>query len=174
VLYGATSSVLAAHASVRWTPGAFFDADIFAWPRCVRAYDGLLLNSADCAERMMVRGFVGSTWPDAATIFVRPKRDTKEWNGAVWAAGEFRAWCRTACTGVVAGIAATCLVGSSRPFEPLANGKRNRPDQGSASYIRGKVDACVGEREGAVILDAEQIDLGHAHVERPDDKFDHR
>lgn len=116
VLYGAVSFIDVAGASGRWRPGVFAGPEVFTYQNWARHYGDMLLNSPDATQLTTVGGFAADARPADEDIFVRPQHDTKSLVGAVWRAGEFRAWCEQASRGDYAGVGAATPIVVGKPF----------------------------------------------------------
>jgi hypothetical protein len=100
VCYGSTSFVVACKESGRFLPGVWHDDERFSYGAWAENLGAMLLNSPDATRRTTIGEYAAAAVSDPGEpVFARPERDLKEFNGAVWAAGELRDWCAKIAAG---------------------------------------------------------------------------
>ena len=104
VVYGAVSFIKAVQDSGKWPLSVFGTPETFTYEAWAEHYNEMLLNSPDSTQLTTIGEFCSDSRDPEEDIFVRPQHDTKSLVGAVWRAGEFKAWCQTAQEGKFAGV----------------------------------------------------------------------
>jgi hypothetical protein len=93
LVYGTTNLVDVVSRHRPWTPGVFFDPAQFTYTAWAVHYGAHLLNSPDETVRTTLGQVLNLALPQP-DVFVRPERDLKEFNGAVWETDRFLAFAR--------------------------------------------------------------------------------
>lgn len=91
--YGSTLAVALAARDRPWSPGVWFDAAQFNYSAWATHYGDHLLNAPQDSHQTTLGALLD--WPGLGAReewFVRPERDLKEFNGAVWETGALRAF----------------------------------------------------------------------------------
>lgn len=91
--YGSTLAVALAARERRWSPGVWFDAEAFTYTAWAQHYGEHLLNAPGESVQTTIAGALSQPW-SGSDVFVRPERDMKEFNGAVWSTEDFLAFAR--------------------------------------------------------------------------------
>lgn len=90
IFYGSTGCMSNIWQTGKWTPGVFFDPDLFSFPVWGRQYGHHCLNGG--ARETTLLGLASESHDPQRLFFLRPIHDDKAFAGEVMAFGEIREW----------------------------------------------------------------------------------